>query len=77
MKKEIKMASLTIRMPDDEKTLIQDFAKFNGRSVSATIRDIVLAKLEDEYDMMVASEYEREKEHTTYAWKDVKKELGL
>jgi predicted DNA-binding protein len=77
MEKEMKMASLTIRMPDDEKDLIRDFARFNGKSVSTTIRDIVLERLEDEYDMKVAREYERGKEHTTYAWKDVNKELGL
>jgi predicted DNA-binding protein len=73
----MKMASLTIRIPDDEKDLIRDFARFSGKSVSTPIRDIVLERLEDEYDMKVAREYEREKEHTTYAWKDVKKELGL
>jgi uncharacterized protein (DUF1778 family) len=71
------MASLTIRIAEDEKSLIQDFAKFNGKSVSSVVRDIVLAKLEDEYDMRVAQEYEREQEHKTYLWQDVKKELGL
>ncbi|MDR2108824.1 MAG: DUF6290 family protein [Coriobacteriales bacterium] len=71
------MASLTIRIPEDEKTLIQDFARFSGKSVSTTIRDIVLEKLEDEYDMKVAREYESAEEHVTYAWEDVKKELGL
>ncbi|MDR2106457.1 MAG: DUF6290 family protein [Coriobacteriales bacterium] len=71
------MASLTIRIPEDEKSLIQDFARFRGKSVSNTIRDIVLEKLEDEYDMKVAREYDGEQKHVTHSWEDVKKELGL
>jgi hypothetical protein len=75
--KEAHMASLSIRIPEDEKSLIYDFAKFQGKSVSRTIRDIVLEKLDDEYDMKIAREYENEQEHITRSWESVKRELGL
>jgi predicted DNA-binding protein len=68
---------LTIRIPDEEKAMIKNFAEFNGKSVSSTIRGIVLEKLEDEYDMRIAKEYESEREHTTHSWRGVKEELGL
>ena len=43
--------SITMRVSDEEKKLIQQFADFYGVSVSDFIRTAVIERIEDEYDI--------------------------
>ena len=71
------MAVVSVRVSEEEKRAMLDFAKFHGESVSKLLRDAFFAKLEDEYDMQVVREYQAEKSHVNHDWNDVKEELGF
>lgn len=44
-------STMTIRLDSTEKTLISDYAKTFGKTVSEFVRDSVLEKIEDELDL--------------------------
>ncbi|GHU84618.1 hypothetical protein FACS1894198_0620 [Clostridia bacterium] len=71
------MAVVTIRVSDEEKRTMLEFAKLHGESLSRLVRDIFFERLEDEYDMQAIKEFLAEKEHKYHEWNDVKKELGV
>ena len=48
------MATVTIKMSDQEKAFMQAMAKFEGKTLSESIREGMLAKYEDEYDARIA-----------------------
>ena len=71
--------SISMRVSDAEKELIQKFAALYGMSVSDYIRTVVMEKIEDEFDLKAYEEAkaEFEKNPVTYTHEQVKKELGL
>ena len=74
------MAVISVRVSDEEKQTMLDFAKFNGQTVSKLLRDTFFEKIEDEYEIKIVAEYEKEKANGTlklHSWDDVKKELDL
>lgn len=71
--------SITVRFSPEEKTLVRDFAKMHGISISELIRKSVMAQIEDEYDLKV---YERAKREfdanpVTYTLDEVEKALNV
>ncbi len=70
---------ISLRINEKDASLIKKYAKINNITVSELIRQSVIEKIEDEYDLnsfnKSYSEYENDKE--TYSLNDVKKELGL
>lgn len=62
-----------MRVSDNEKKLIQDFANFYGMNVSEYIRKIVLERIEDEYDLKAYEEAKAEFERNpkTYTLEEV------
>lgn len=52
--------SITIRLNPEEKELVKGFAKFNNMSVSEFIRNTVLQRIEEEYDLKKAAEAYKE-----------------
>jgi predicted DNA-binding protein len=71
------MAVVSIRVSDEEKKTMLDFAKFHGETVSKLLRDTFFERLEDEYDVQVARDYLAEHTHVNHEWSDVKTELGF
>lgn len=71
--------SISMRVSDKEKKLIQEYAELYGMSVSEYIRNIVMEKIEDEYDLKCAEAAHEEfiKDPTTYTLEEVKQHLGL
>lgn len=71
--------SISMRVSDKEKKLIQEYAELYGMSVSEYIRNIVMEKIEDEYDLKCAEKAHEEfiKDSTTYTLEEVKQHLGL
>ena len=73
------MAVISVRVSEEEKQTMLDFAKFNGQTVSKLLRDTFFEKIEDEYDMKVIEEYEREKANGSlklYSLEDILKKHG-
>jgi predicted DNA-binding protein len=65
------MATVTIKMSDQEKAFLQAMAKFEGKTLSESIREGMLAKYEDEYDAKIADLSLREYEEYIASGGDV------
>ena len=74
------MATISLRVPDRELNIFKDYAKINNSSLSEVIRRTMIDRIEDEYDMSVFDEYEKDKAAgavKTYSHEDAWKELDL
>ena len=71
--------AISLRLSNEETMLIKKYAEINGISVSELIRQSVLERIEDEYDLKAYEEALREfkKNPVTYTLEEVEKELGL
>lgn len=74
------MSTITIRTSEKEKELIKAYAEFNGVTMSDFIKETILEKIEDAYDLKVAeeslAEY-RAGNEKAIDFDDVLKEFGL
>lgn len=71
--------TISVRLNDKDTELIKAYADINNISISDLIRNAVLEKIEDEYDLEC---YEKaikdfKKNPKTYTLDEVKKEMGL
>ena len=71
--------TISLRLNDEDTQLIKNYAKLNNISVSDLIRQTVIEKIENEYDLEMFSKAMREyKENpVTYSLDEVERELGL
>ena len=71
--------TISVRLSDEDTELIKAYAKMNNISLSDLIRNAVLEKIEDEYDLECYNKAIKEynKNPKTYTMKEAKKELGL
>jgi FKBP-type peptidyl-prolyl cis-trans isomerase (trigger factor) len=71
--------SISLRLNEEDTLLIKKYAEFNKISVSELIRQTVLERIEDEYDLKVYKKVigEYRKNPKTYTLLEVEKELGL
>ena len=71
--------TISLRFSDEDIFLIKKYAELNKISVSDLIRQAVIERIEDEYDLEMfhtaMSEYENNP--ITYSLEDVERELGL
>ena len=71
--------TISLRLSDDDTMLIKKYAEINKMSVSDLIRQSVLERIENEYDLetfdKALAEYKADP--ITYSLDDVEKELGL
>ncbi len=71
--------TISVRLSDKDTELIKTYAEINNISLSDLIRNAVLEKIEDEYDLecykKAVEEYR--KNPKTYTMEEVKEELGL
>lgn len=67
------MTTISLRLNDDDNNLIRKYAELNGMSVSDLIRQTVLDRIEDEYDLKAYAEAMEEyrKNPVTYSHADV------
>ena len=71
--------NISIRLSQEDSELIKSFAKLHGVTVSELMRQSVMERIEDEYDLKAyqkAMENFR-KDPTTYSLDEVERELGL
>ena len=71
--------TISVRLNKQDEMLIKKYAEMNNISLSDLVRNAVLEKIEDEYDLKCYYEAmeEYKKNPKTYTLDEVKKELGL
>lgn len=71
--------TISVRLNERDSALIKTYADMNNISLSDLIRNAVLEKIEDEYDLKCYEEAIKEykKNPKTYTLDEAKKELGL
>ena len=71
--------TVSVRLNEEDEKLIKTYADMNNISLSDLIRNAVLEKIENEYDLECYKKAIKEfkKNPKTYSLQDVKKELGL
>lgn len=55
------MATISLRIPDEDLQVLKAYAKFHNKTLSEIIRNTMIEKIEDEYDLKVIEEYERKR----------------
>lgn len=71
--------TISVRLSNKDAELIKAYADMNNISLSELIRNAVLEKIEDEYDLECYNKAieEYKKDPKTYSMEEVKEELGL
>lgn len=71
--------AISVRLSDEEARLFKKYADLNGITVSELVRQSVLEKIEDEYDLALYEKAiaEYSVSPLTYTLDEVEKELGL
>lgn len=57
------MPTINLRVTDNDKRIIEQFARFDGKSVSEYIRELIYEKIEDYEDINSIVKYEQELEN--------------
>jgi len=71
--------TISLRLSDEDTALIKKYAELNRMSVSELIRQSVIERIEDEYDLKAYEKAmaEHKKNPVTYSLDEVERELGL
>ena len=71
--------TISVRLSENDTKLIKAYAEMNNISLSDLIRNAVIEKIEDEYDLECYKKAleEHKKNPKTYTMDEVKEELGL
>lgn len=71
--------TLSVRLNDEDTKLFKQYAAMLGVSVSEMVRQSVLARIEEEYDLSCYEDALKayEKDPVTYTLDEVERELGL
>ena len=70
--------TISVRLNEQDTKLIKKYAEINNISLSELIRNAVIEKIEDEYDLECYKKAieEYEKNPKTYTLEEIKEELG-
>ena len=74
------MPHVSLRVTEDEKKMMESYAKLHGIKISDALKEAFFEKLEDEYDLKAIREYDSEKAQGNmkyYSHIEVKEILGL
>jgi predicted DNA-binding protein len=71
------MSPFSIRFTDEEREMLQSFSEFKGMTLTATIKQIISERLEDEYDMYLVDEYRKNTKGKSYSLKETSELLGI
>ena len=71
--------TISVRLNDEDAKLIKTYATINNISLSDLVRNAILEKIEDEYDLESYNKAmeEYKKNPVTYTLEEVKKELDI
>ena len=71
------MATMTIRMSEEDAELVRRYASFEGKSISDFARDAIFETIEDRLDVSDLRRAIAEDDGTRYSQDQVLAELGL
>ena len=71
------MATMTMRLNDEDAAIVRRAAEFEGKTISDFIRDAVFEKIEDREDVEVLRAAIADDDGTRYSHEQVLAELGL
>ena len=72
------MSTVSLRLNDKDDSLIRKYAELHNLDLSTFIRQAVIEKIENEYDLKLFNRvWEEEKNQEHISHDDLKKELGL
>lgn len=74
------MSVISLRVPEKELSIFKAYAKHNNLTLSEAIRNTMIDRIEDEYDIRVFEEYEKEKDKGSLNTRPISElwdELGL
>ena len=74
------MPHISLRVTEDERFIMENYAKLQGLNISEAIKDVFFSRLEDEYDILRIEKHRARKskgEVKMYTHDEVMKELGL
>ena len=60
------MSVISIRFNSEEENVIKNYAKSKGFSISQLIKETLMEKIEEEYDLEVCKKYLKAKEEGTW-----------
>lgn len=71
--------TISVRLSEEDTRLMKTYAEMNNISMSDLIRNAVIEKIEDEYDLKCYEQAmaEYKEDPNTYTLEEVKKELGV
>ena len=71
--------TISIRLNEEDAKLIKSDAKINKTTISEFVRNAIMEKIEDEYDLECYYKAKKafDENPKTYTLEEVKKELGL
>lgn len=71
------MSMLNLRIPDEAKEIIEKEAKFEGKSISDYVRELIYEKIEDLEDEKFIKDYEKNKDEAEFVpFNQAIRELG-
>lgn len=78
-REEVLCMTISLRLNDDDTMLIKKYAEINKISVSDLIRQTVMERIENDYDLEIFNRAMAEYKNNpvTYSLDEVEKELGL
>jgi predicted DNA-binding protein len=70
---------ISIRVNEEESEIIRNYAKLNGKTVSEVMREAILEKIEDEFDIFLYDKALKEHKQNpkTYTLKEAKAFLDI
>jgi len=72
------MSTISLRLNEKEDALVRKYAELHHVELSSFIRQTIIGKIEDEYDLTLFNKvWEEEKNQDRISHDQVKKELGL
>ena len=72
------MGTISVRINEKEDMLIRKYAELHNMDLSSFVRQAVIEKIEDEYDLTLFNKvWEEEHNEARISHEAVKKELGL
>ena len=71
------MATMTMRLDDDEAAVVRRYAEFSGVTISDFMRTAVMEKIEDQQDLAALTQALEEDDGTRISHEEVLSELGL
>ncbi len=73
------MSTVTIRLSEEEKNFLKDYADMNNKSLSEIVRESIFETIEDKYDLILLKKAieEFKEDNTTYTSNEVWEMLGI